>query len=642
MSEMFRKFFPVGGRQLFDGGLNTKYAPTIIENNESPDCLNVIFSAGAVETRQGTKKFNTTSVGSFPCDGIYSRRANDNSETMVVFYGGLAYALTGASTFTTIASAQSIFTQGVRVAAVQDENYIFFSDGNTIPYKYNGTSFNRQSPYAPTQTLAVVSNGVGNLLGSNSYSYKQTAINSNLVESDVGPATTFVISATSGQNTISNIQTFAASFGISTRKLYRTAGNGVTYLLLTTLADNTTTTFNDNVADTALGAAAPTDQGVAPKWNTAVYALGRLFVNDTTNSNFLWYSEAGNPYTFKSTNFIRIGDNTSDLIKGLAYFNNSVAVFCENSVWFVYLTDGSPTDWVVTRINSAYGSKSPYALPVYNNRVLFPALQNQKFVGFGALNGNTVDTSRTFLTVSTTGSDLKSDRIEPDMYSIQESFQNNISAIIYKKKAWISVTYGSNNTINNRVYQMDFSMSNIKKDQELSWCPFDGMNAAQFVIYAGNLYFGTSASTGFVYQCETGQYNDDGAAINSYYNTKEYVGDESDIEGSDTNLFKDFRYTNILVDTAGTYNMNLSYYQDGDTGDGNTIPVNLTPGGSLWGTMVWGTNTWGGGTVSKEMRVFLANARGKRIKFKFDNQNTVNQRFKVHGLNFIYNIRGYR
>jgi uncharacterized phiE125 gp8 family phage protein len=48
------------------------------------------------------------------------------------------------------------------------------------------------------------------------------------------------------------------SSAVTSRKIYRTAAGGSTYLLLTTLADNTTTTYTDNVADASLGAGAPT------------------------------------------------------------------------------------------------------------------------------------------------------------------------------------------------------------------------------------------------------------------------------------------------------------------------------------------------------------------------------------------------
>lgn len=636
-----KKFFPQGGRQLFDGGLNSKYAPSIILDNESPDCLNVVFDAGAVETRLGTNKVNTTSVGSFAIDGIYSYKNNSNLESMCVFAGGLMYTLSGTTLYTA-PSAQSVFAAGSRVASAQQENYIYFGNGATLPYKYNG-AFTRQGVYSPTQTATVVSNGVGNLTASGNYIYVYSNVNTNIVEGNVGPlSATFTISTTSGQNTVSNLQTAPVSWGVNNIYLYRSKNTGVSpYYRLATLA-NGTTSFNDNLNDTALVTAAPTDNGVPPNYNSIVYAQGRLFCNDPANPNFVWYSNLNTPYTFGAQSFFRVGDNTSDLVRGVDYYNQSIVVYCDNSIWLIYMSDTTPGNWQVQKTDSAYGSKSSFGSVRYNNKLLFPAIQNQKFVGFAALSGNVLELSKTFQTVSTTGSDLKSDPIQPDMYQVQEAYLNNISAIIYRKKAWVAVTYGAGNTANNRVYQMDFSMSNIPNKHEFSWCPFTGFSASQFCVYQGGLYFGSSLANGFIYQAEQAAYADSGAAINSYYYTKEYVGDESDEEGSDTNLQKDFRYTNLLVDTQGLYNMNLTYKTDSDKGIGNVLSISLNPGGSLWGQFNWGAALWGGGNLQNEVRSFLASARGKRIQFKFDNQNTINQKFKVHGLNFLYNIKGYR
>ena len=44
---------------------------------------------------------------------------------------------------------------------------------------------------------------------------------------------------------------------VTARKIYRTIAAGTTYLLLATLADNTTTVYTDNTADASLGAQAP-------------------------------------------------------------------------------------------------------------------------------------------------------------------------------------------------------------------------------------------------------------------------------------------------------------------------------------------------------------------------------------------------
>src|SRR5690242_11731953 len=144
--------FPAHGRALLDGGQNNKYERTIIEDNESPACQNVIFTNGAVETRQGNTKLNTAAVGSFTVDGIYTRRTSSGAESMVVFAGTHMFVLSG-TTFQTIASAQSVFTAGVRVATTQYEDHMFIGNGGVIPYKYNGTYFTRHGVPAPASSV---------------------------------------------------------------------------------------------------------------------------------------------------------------------------------------------------------------------------------------------------------------------------------------------------------------------------------------------------------------------------------------------------------------------------------------------------------------------------------------------------------
>lgn len=633
MSSSFKRIYPGKARLLFDGGLNTKYEPSIIEDNESPDCKNVVFTNGAVETRQGCIKLNTTPVGSFSFDGVYSRRADDGSETMCVFAGGTMWTLAGTA-FTSHASATSFFTAGVRVSATQAENYLFIGNGYVIPHKWNGAEFTRHGIYPPTTTHTVASSASGVLTGD--YRYKITCVNSNAVESDVGPvsATFTAASATLG---LTSIPTFAPSFGVTARRVYRTEAGGATFKRVTEIANNTATTYSDNNADAALGVAAPTDNGVPPLYSVCVYHQNRLWVNDLANPNYVWYSNLADPYTFASTNFIKVGDNTSDLVKTLAVWDNSIIIGCENSHWMVYMQDSTPANWNILKTKSPYGCKSPFSTVNYNNKMLFAAVQNTKLVGFAAMVGDSLESTPSATYNFTASSDLKTDKIETDIFDIQETYINNISSIVYKNRAYITCTYGTGSTYNNRIYVLDFSTSNISKHQKESWVPWTGLNASQFVIYNGNLYYGSSTATGFIYKLEGGTYSDDGAAIDSYYWTKELSGGESEL-----NYFKDFRYANVLVDNAGAWKMNISYRVDSDKGSGDYQQLDLNPGSSLWGTMVWGRDTWGGGTYQKEVRLFLGGARGKRIQFKFSNQNVANQSFKVHGLNLHYNIKGMR
>lgn len=636
----YRRIYPNEEAIVFDGGLDNKFDKALIPNNESPDCANVHFFNGSVETRDGAVKLNTAPAGNVAFDALYTRRDNSNAETMIAFIGGHMLTL-GATTFVTVPSAQSVFTIGQRIATEFAENYMFIGNGGVNPYKWDGINFTLHGVPAPVSALTAASNGAGSLTSGASYLYWVTYFNSALVEGNVSPAsTTFTVSSTGGQNSLSNIPTAPQSFGVFKRRVYRNSGsNSALRLMVTDILDNTTTTFNDNTPDTNLGVAAPTDNGVPPNYSAICFVRGILFVNDPANPNFVRYSNIGTPYTFASSNFFKVGDKTSDLVKGLFAYNNNLVVVCEKSIWINFMPNpGDPTTWRQLPTASPYGSKSSFCFIPFLNRVLFPAAYQKKFVGFASFSGQALDPTTTILNVTTSGSDLTSDKIEPDMFNVQESLLGNISGIVYKTRAYITLTYGSSSTSNNRCYLFDFSMSNLKKENPFSWVPITGWNATQFCVFGGKLYFASSTNNGFVYQVDgTGVFSDDGVAINSYLWTKEFSGFEED-----TNFTKDFRYTNILNDNKGNYFMNLTYRVNSDLGQGTTVTVNLNPGGSQWGSMVWGVNLWGGGNGQTENRVYLANAMGKRIQFQYSNQNVAGQAFKVQRMNLAYNIRGFR
>ena len=87
---------------------------------------------------------------------------------------------------------------------------------------------------------------------------------------------------TSGQTVpLSAIPTGPA--GTTGRKIYRTvAGDTGSYLLLTTLADNTTTTYSDTVADASLGVAAPASNTTAVA-NLQTGGTTRMVIDNSGN-----------------------------------------------------------------------------------------------------------------------------------------------------------------------------------------------------------------------------------------------------------------------------------------------------------------------------------------------------------------------
>lgn len=634
MSSPFTKVYPSkgDGRVTLDGGLNSKFPRSLIQDNESPDCLNVSFDDGGVGTRDGITKLNTAAIGSYVIDGIYTRRDQDGvSETMVVFAGGSAWDLQSTS-FITIGSAQSVFTAGVRVGAAQYENHLFCGNGSVIPYKYD-SDFTRHGVYPPVSTHTAATNSNGTLTGD--YRYKVSFVNTQVVEGDVGPANS-TFTASSEEILVSSIPVAPQSWGVASRKIYRTEAGGSTYKLLTTLENNTATTYVDNSSDSELGANAPTDNGVPPTYSVVCYHQDRLFM-DGPQKNYLYYTELANPYVVKALNFRRVGDNTGDLVRGIVSYNNGIVVTGDRTMTFIYMPDTTDSNWINVVMKVPFGSNSPFALIPFNDRLFFPAMQADKFVGIGAILGAMIEPEVTFLTVMTAGGELQSTKIEDQMFDVQSAYVRNISGIAYKNKLYFTVTYGSGQTTNNRIYVLNFELDNLSKVQRAAWVPWSGINAAQMTVYGGNLYMGTADATGFIYKMEDGTNNDDGNAINSYYWTKEFSGFKGDEQ-----RYKDHRFLNILVDQSGNYSMDVLARADSDKGDGDKHVIDLDPAGSEWNTMVWGSDTWGGGVDQKDVKVFLGSLRGQRVQFKFTNQNTADQKFKVYWLKHAYNLKGYR
>lgn len=68
--------------------------------------------------------------------------------------------------------------------------------------------------------------------------------------------------------TVSSIPVCATAV-CNARRIYRTVAGGSTYKLLTTILDNTTTTYSDNTGDGSLGANAPTvDTADGSMWSS--------------------------------------------------------------------------------------------------------------------------------------------------------------------------------------------------------------------------------------------------------------------------------------------------------------------------------------------------------------------------------------
>lgn len=111
---------------------------------------------------------------------------------------------------------------------------------------------------APVAALTANTGAAGVLTGV--YIYVYTNVNDQGHESTISATATVTLAAQKGA--LTNIA--VGPTGTVSRRVYRTTAGGASYLFLTTIADNTTTTYTDNTADSGLGTSAPLDHDVPP------------------------------------------------------------------------------------------------------------------------------------------------------------------------------------------------------------------------------------------------------------------------------------------------------------------------------------------------------------------------------------------
>lgn len=629
----------VGGKvrysiERFDGGYNVKESPSKISPYESPDCLNVVFDdAGAVATRDGTSKFNTTAIGTLPIYHGISYNGN-----MIVWANQAMYTTSGSvsgSTFTKITTTSGKFQTAPTVAALVYQNVLFCSDGVNGPWKYTGNEsfFNMgiDIPSAPTGVHTVTSTE----LAAGTYYYGVAFVNSQAVEGEIGSVSAGVTLPATGIVNLSQIPVGSSLAGVNQRFIYRAESASGPFRRVGTISDNTTTTFVDNTPVGAEGKFAVEDGTSPTPFTTIELHKERLFFDDADNRSFIRWTESGNPYVSLAESNEPFDNGDGENIIAIASQDDFVTGFKENKAFSFEIVD--PADdltWIKRKLPSNLGIVGPKAWDRVQNGIIFVGRQNNKLTGFHFLSGmqvqETSDGKLRTLSIS--------EKIEYDLLRLVESDKwSEIVCKVFENRLHMSYTRDGE-LRNQRIFWLDLNRVGTE-GQPGSWAPWDGIPAQCLFEHDGVLYWGDSSETGFVRRFNSGSYSDSGSAINSYFWTKDIGGqDDGDLDS----YFKDLRELYVWHAKLGDYNMSVRYRVDGDSGSGTAYNVDLSEGGSLWGSMIWGVDAWGGNRTDFEERIVIGRVLGKRFQVRFDNQNTAGQGFKVYRLEVGMNLRRRR
>jgi hypothetical protein len=628
------KITEVGGRirysiERFDGGLNTKDSPSKIGPFESPDCLNVVFDdEGSVWTRDGSKIFNTSIIGSLPV----VQGANYQG-TMVVWANNQMHYASG-TTMVPITSTSGKFNTSRHIAYKVYQNVLFASDGVNGPWKWTGGenfyNMGIDKPSAPTGASIG-----GGSLSTGTYYYGISFVNSQVVEGEIGSISVAVTTTNSSTVRVSSIPVGSGLAGVAQRFIYRAEAASGPFRRVGVLANNTTTTFDDTVANGAEGKSPVLDGSKPTPFNTIEQHKELLFFDDSTNKSLMRWTNFGNPYISEAENFEPISNGDGEDIVLIAGQDNFLNAFKSNKSFSFLINDPSDfTTWVKTEVPANIGVVGPEAFCKIQNGILFIGKQNNRMTGVHFINGlKVIDSDDGRLRTN-----ILSEKVEYDFLNGFNSSQlDKIYCCIYQNR--LHLAYPANaSTTNNRIFWFDLNRVGTK-GQPGSWAPWTGINAACLFVFNGLLYSGDATSTGYVRQLYANQYSDSGTAINSYFWTKEIGGED---DGTLDGYVKDLREMYLWYAKLGNYNMNVGYRLDGDSGSGSAYTIDLNPGGSTWGSMIWGTGLWGGTRSDFVSRITVGRVLARRFQFRFDNQNTVNQAFKVHRLEIGMNLRRRR
>jgi uncharacterized phiE125 gp8 family phage protein len=138
-----------------------------------------------------------------------------------------------------------------------------------------------QEPAAGAVTVALGS-GAGNVdNGAHRYVVTFVTASGETQAGDISAAVTVADKTVNGKVSLSAIPVGGSL--VTSRKLYRTTAGGSTYLLLATIADNTTTTYTDNIADSSLGAEAPSTNTADDPYLTILIKAARQHAEQELN-----------------------------------------------------------------------------------------------------------------------------------------------------------------------------------------------------------------------------------------------------------------------------------------------------------------------------------------------------------------------
>lgn len=529
---------PFAKRQLkreiqFDGGLNDKVAPELVDDKEVVAIQNLnMLEKGTLQKRHGyTRRFAST-FGSGPVRGLYNYRKENGLSRLVWGCDGKVMSDQGGN-FSRFYDAQADWdTSGV----MRDGAYTVEVAGDvlTVPGSVSapgniiagargsqagGLKTHREKTW---QTEILDLAGISDPTTGRVVSTKSTPSGTSIVmetrssvdgvtwggwnalgvgDTITSPGTNTKFQLRARFNSTSGLRASAQSINIlfdqaPTSTTLASGFSTIARWCFTTLND-TLWLMNGEVAKKWDGTTFADMGGTPPLGKFVITHKNRLFIaGSSTNRSRLYFSDVGAPETWNALSFVDVGKGDGDSITGLFIgLNDRLTITKENSVW--ELAGDSSANFLLRKTTDEGGCAVQQG----------GALMRDTLVWVGK------DGARLFDGVRSV---LGSDKI-PTTYAGLNKRQLAQAAAVWwapDQHSFLAVPEGTSVT-NNVVLVFDAART--------AWTVYRGIPAGEWCIYKqynqDTLVFGDSTK-GQIYSMDTTGFSDDGAAIDAFVTTK--------------------------------------------------------------------------------------------------------------------------
>jgi hypothetical protein len=610
----------------FSGGLNTRDIDSKIREMELSDVRNFTYDRlGALTIRKGQTLITPTA---WSADAIKSGLGyyKESADPEVIVSSGTSIAkINSTYGFTDIKTG--LTGDGLFTDMHQFMNKLFMSNGTDVGQVYNGTAVHNIGYPIPTSNCTAAQDATAGGLEAKTYKYKVTYYYED-GESNECAATTSQLAVVDESIALSSIPVSADS-RVTARYIYRTIGDGETYKLLTTLSDNTTTTYLDSLADSSLGADIETDNNTPPLYDFCVNHKGRLwFAIGTT----LWYSKALHPEAVPLSYYWDIGKQDGDEITAIKVNLGSLVIFKKYSTWVISgdIPTGTTADMVLQQVNPTLGCINSNTIAHAGNDLLFLA------PNLGVFRLHRIILS----TTDSMDAQSISDKITTTIANLNKTYLELAAAESYNHKYYLCVPSATAEE-NDICLVLDLRNMNPENERTIRWTIYNNYTFSNLMLYlddTGEHLYGLSNTNGYVYELEKGT-NDNGALIEAYATTKNY----------DLGSFLQLKIPRLLAvqgraseDYEFTIREFLQYkntlYQDTNTfvGGGVASTTDVIYDDILYDAVLYDADGAFIGTVIDFVKTAHLKQKFNMIKFKIENVSA-NQEFAFYG----YELRGF-